>query len=122
MALQLAAAAAEGCLGPQDDRFVTPVSSFTGPVAGAASSADRGAAPGLPGGMLPTKLVSAALPLLTQGPRAVRHAVQRVLLSLVPAAPQVRLGVGSIGVVLSRLAHKGNRRESCAQVGPDVPL
>lgn len=91
MALQLAAAAAEGCLGEQDDAFVTPISSFTGTaLAGAGTaSANGGTGRGLPGGMLPAKLVSAALPLLTRAPLVVRHAVQRILLTLLPAAPQV---------------------------------
>lgn len=88
MALQLAAAAAEGCVGERDGAFVTPLSSFTaGP--DATHSADGVASlRGLPGGVLPSRLVSAALPLLTQGPPVVRHAVQHILLTLLPTAPQ----------------------------------
>jgi hypothetical protein len=93
MALQLAAAAADGCLLAQQEHFVTPCSSFTGTgVAPSNSEAQRS----LPGGVLSTKLVAAALPLLMQGPHVLRHAVQRILLALLPAAPQVRrrCGVG----------------------------
>lgn len=87
MALQLAVAAADGCLSAQQEHFVTPCSSFTGTgIAPSSSDTQRS----LPGGVLPSKLVAAALPLLTQGPHVLRHAVQRILLALLPAAPQVR--------------------------------
>jgi hypothetical protein len=90
MALQLAAAAAEGCLDEQQTQFVTPANSFTGVSGSSTSSMDGGAAArSLPGGVLPARLVAAALPLLTQGPCALSHALQRLLLALVPSAPQV---------------------------------
>jgi hypothetical protein len=91
MALQLAAAAAEGCLDEQQTQFVTPANSFTGTASSSTSSTEGLAASrSLPGGVLPARLVAAALPLLTQGPCALSHTVQRLLLALVPSAPQVR--------------------------------
>lgn len=90
MALQLAAAAAEGCLDEHQTQFVTPANSFTGTASSSTSSTEGLAAThSLPGGVLPARLVAAALPLLTQGPCALSHAVQRLLLALVPSAPQV---------------------------------
>lgn len=103
MALQLAAAAADGCLSEQQDQFVTPFNSFTGT---APSTSGSSSPRSLPGGVLPPKLVAAAQPLLTQGPHVLRHAVQRILLALLPAAPQVRrrCGCGSAAMLSISLA------------------
>lgn len=85
MALELAATAAETRLAEQDS-FVTPCSSFTGTAAVRPGSSSGHS---LAGGVLPAKLVAAALPMLAHGPPVLRHAVQRILLALLPAAPQV---------------------------------
>lgn len=86
VALDLAAAAAEARMQDQQP-FRTPLSSFTT----SASSSVTGwhGALRLPNGVLPVQLLSAALPLMQHGPPVVRHAVQRILLALLPGAPQV---------------------------------
>jgi hypothetical protein len=94
MALQLAAAATEAGveqLQEEQQPFTTPLNSFTGAAASSADASFTGGPPvrQLADGVLPGKLVMAAAPLLRQGPAVLRHAVQRILLALLPAAPQV---------------------------------
>lgn len=72
MALECAAAATEAYMQQQQQQ--------QGPGAGGCA---------LAGGVLPPGLVSAALPLLAGGPGVVRRAVQRILLTLLPAATNV---------------------------------
>lgn len=86
VALELAAAAAESHV--QDKAFVTPPSSFGGSAAATRSEL----AVMLPGGVVPSQLVSASLPFLLHGAPALRPTVHRILLALLPAAPQVCSG------------------------------
>lgn len=86
VALELAAAAAESHV--QDKAFVTPPSSF----GGSAGFTRSEPAVLLPGGVVPAQLVSASLPILLHGAPGLRPTVHRILLALLPAAPQVRSG------------------------------